>query len=943
MLSERLLRFPISLRAFLSFILVLTTVTTMALVGGAMLFYRLPQIGSEAKGSVQRSASEKAQLLEFALGGLEAQLRPVATLVNYSSDEAIKHSLQTLIGQDFSAVYLVGHDGLIRSGAFSSSLDARRYGIAGSDLSRNPLFVAAQSAQSGKSVWSDNYLSAQSGNIVIGVALRLDAWTIVGEIAPEHLRTSVDTIVGRGEDEVLVVDRVGEWIASGSQKYSSAYNLGQLPIVRAAIAGQKKGGQKIDLADGPVFMGSVKLENLGWMFIVTRPAGWANPDIRKTVLLIIGGLCGSLLIGLMLAPVWAHSLSKPLQRLIYHTHRLAEGHYENAETKEVDSRILELESFGKDLQRMADAVYERETALRESEEHYRAIYQVSHDFISINRLSDWVLLDVNQPYLDALGYERAEMVGHTSKELNIWVNPDDRRLFREILQRELKCHDFETLYRTKSGKQIWVLASSTIVNLNGVPCVYSITRDITDRKHALEEITALNASLEERVKDRTRELAARNNDLAETLVSLETAQNRLAENEHRLNSVLAATGEGIWDWDIANGLTRTSARWCELMGVASDEYIYRDEDASKFQIPEEHDALIQAIQKTLSGEGAFHHELPMRRLDGSIIWVLARGNVTERDAEGKPLRMMGSISDITERKLAELALAEAKRQAEAANEELATTLENLRRTQDELIRSEKLSSLGALVAGVSHELNTPIGNAVTLSSTLLDEQKSFSEKMNSGLTRVQLQSYVDSVRHAGLILDRNLHRAAELLGNFKQLAVDQSSLQRRRFDLKEVVHEITLAMGPTVRKTKHTVHDEVPQGLQLDSFPGPLGQVLINLINNALIHAFEEQQSGNIRLKAWELESGWIEFDVCDDGCGISKENLKRIFDPFFTTRLGQGGSGLGLHIVYGLVVDTLGGRIDVNSTLEHGSIFKLRIPVSAPMPKAFMERSPAE
>lgn len=263
--------------------------------------------------------------------------------------------------------------------------------------------------------------------------------------------------------------------------------------------------------------------------------------------------------------------------------------------------------------------------------------------------------------------------------------------------------------------------------------------------------------------------------------------------------------------------------------------------------------------------------------------------------------------------------------------ELSSALENLRRAQDELLQSEKLASLGALVAGVAHELNTPIGNAVTVSTTLVDAHRSFAEQIAGGLTRRGLEEFVADVGEGVQIIERNLERAAELIGSFKRLAVDQTSYQRRVFDLSELVREVMLAMRPTLRRTPFRLDEAVPEGLQLDSYPGPLGQILMNLVNNAVMHAFEGRQAGNIRILAQVDVPGWVSLSVSDDGCGIPEALQKRIFDPFYTTRLGTGGSGLGLHITYRLVTDILGGRIEVQSASGLGASFVIRLPVSVP------------
>lgn len=313
-------------------------------------------------------------------------------------------------------------------------------------------------------------------------------------------------------------------------------------------------------------------------------------------------------------------------------------------------------------------------------------------------------------------------------------------------------------------------------------------------------------------------------------------------------------------------------------------------------------------------------------------WFAINSSPT-RLADGR-VRFDGIEIDITERKRREQQVHELNASLELRvderTRELRTALDRLQRAQDELLRNEKLVSLGALVAGVAHELNTPVGNAVTVASTLVQRQRQFKDLTQSGLTRSALADYLQDMEEGGQIVERNLARAAELIGSFKQLAVDQTSYQRRRFDLREVVDEILLAMRPTIRKAGVRLHDTVPPALQLDSFPGPLGQVLINLINNAIVHAFEGREGGEIALHAQASAAGLC-IEVRDDGRGIPPEHQKKLFDPFFTTRMGQGGSGLGLHIVYSLVNGLLGGRIEVHSSAGAGSRFELHLPLSAP------------
>ena len=264
-------------------------------------------------------------------------------------------------------------------------------------------------------------------------------------------------------------------------------------------------------------------------------------------------------------------------------------------------------------------------------------------------------------------------------------------------------------------------------------------------------------------------------------------------------------------------------------------------------------------------------------------------------------------------------------------EKLKSLLRHLEDVQDELVQSEKLASLGALVAGVAHELNTPIGNALMSSTSVLDANKQFSKKMNAQMTRRDLANYLEDVTQGATIIERNLARAAELIGAFKQLAVDQTSSQRREFELKGLVEEVSLSMRPSVQKSPCKLEIDVPQCISMDSYPGKLSQVLMNLINNAVIHAFDEQEEGTIQIVASQEQADKVRLTVADNGCGIPDERIKRIFDPFYTTRLGKGGSGLGLHITFNLVTGVLGGRIDVESREDKGSCFTLTLPVIAP------------
>lgn len=266
-----------------------------------------------------------------------------------------------------------------------------------------------------------------------------------------------------------------------------------------------------------------------------------------------------------------------------------------------------------------------------------------------------------------------------------------------------------------------------------------------------------------------------------------------------------------------------------------------------------------------------------------------------------------------------------------ANRELEQTMDQLQTAQTQLVQTEKLASLGGLVAGVAHEINTPVGVGVTAASTLRAAAEQLVERLAAGtLKRSHLSEFTSTADDATRIILSNLHRASELVQSFKQVAVDQSSAERRHFNLKEYVDEVLLSLTPRLKKTPHQVTTEIPEDLMLDSYPGALAQILTNLVTNALIHAFDDRHPGTITVQA-QAEGEQLRLICSDDGCGMSPDHRKKLFDPFFTTKRGAGGSGLGMHIVFNLVTQALQGRITVETEPGQGTRYDMLIPLRAP------------
>ncbi|MFO1424142.1 MAG: PAS domain S-box protein [Candidatus Competibacteraceae bacterium] len=291
--------------------------------------------------------------------------------------------------------------------------------------------------------------------------------------------------------------------------------------------------------------------------------------------------------------------------------------------------------------------------------------------------------------------------------------------------------------------------------------------------------------------------------------------------------------------------------------------------------------------------------------------------------------VLSSVRDITERKRAETEL---HRHRERLEELVAERTAELRQAMTQLVQSEKLAALGQLVAGVAHELNTPLGNARVIAGALGEHLLKFAAAVESGaLRRPQVDVFLARGREAVDLLERNAARAADLIGHFKQVAVDQTSARRRRFDLRQTVEELLATLQPQFRRTAHQVELDIAPGLELDSYPGPLEQVIANLIGNSLTHGFAGMEAGVIRIRAAPFGADHVQIHYVDNGVGIPETLHSRVFEPFFTTQMGSGGSGLGLYIVYNLVTGVLGGTIQVHSASEAGATFILVLPHRAP------------
>lgn len=455
---------------------------------------------------------------------------------------------------------------------------------------------------------------------------------------------------------------------------------------------------------------------------------------------------------------------------------------------------------------------------------------------------------------------------------------------------------------------------------------------------SLAALNELNASLEEKVILRTEELST-----AKQYLELSLAGGRL----------------GCWSWNLDTNQTRFDLHWKQMLGYGPDEVTENMDGFAALIHPDDRARPLSAANDLIQGKlDQFRVDMRMRTRTGEYRWIQSCGEVTARTEDGRPVQLSGTHQDITERKQTEQALLDAHaenalilakanqslsqrvsdrtHELETANQALRKTLAQLESTHLQLAQSEKLATLGKLVALFAHDISTPISNSWMASGMLEENFKAIQRKQGQGTLRQRdLSDFLETVNQARQLLERNLERAHELLEGFKDMALDQATSNRRTIMLKPWLEQLSYTLSPMFKGKSIKLDIEIPCDMELDTCPGPLAQVITNLVSNALIHAFAPQNArdtpGIIRIQGTREADGSACLSVSDNGCGMSAELQNRIYEPFFTTRAGQGGTGLGLDIVRSIVVETLHGQIVLDSFPGQGSRFSIFLPQTHP------------
>ncbi|WP_204700294.1 PAS domain-containing sensor histidine kinase [Halanaerobacter jeridensis] len=376
----------------------------------------------------------------------------------------------------------------------------------------------------------------------------------------------------------------------------------------------------------------------------------------------------------------------------------------------------------------------------------------------------------------------------------------------------------------------------------------------------------------------------------------------LRKQKNRINTILQTSMDAFWIMDIEGYILETNEAFRNMFGYSLMEIMNLNININDLDVTRDKVSILEKLQG-IRYEGKDRFETKYKCKNGNMKDLEI--SVTYVETLDEPIFEVFA-RDISERKKKEKAL---------------------QRTQKQLVQSEKMAALGRLVAGIAHEINTPIGVGITAASHIADETKSIIDLYNdNNMKREDLENYLKTILDTSDMILKNLDNASELISNFKQVAVDRTDNKKRKFKLKEYLKDVLVSLKPKLKNTKHKVKINGADDLEVDTYPGAISQIITNLTVNSLRHAFEKQEQGVIKIDILEKDKV-VELRYSDNGRGMAEEEKEKIFDPFYTTKRGQGGTGLGLNLVYNLVTSTLNGKIECDSKLGEGTTFTILFP----------------
>ena len=464
---------------------------------------------------------------------------------------------------------------------------------------------------------------------------------------------------------------------------------------------------------------------------------------------------------------------------------------------------------------------------------------------------------------------------------------------------------------------------------------YIQTRLLEEEK---QKVKLANIKLEDRVTQRTSQLNDAIIELKEEIFERKKSELACRQGEEKYRAILEGIEEGYYEVDLLGNIQFYNEAATKILG-----YNKKELEGCNFKEFADRPTIKKIIRSFYQ---IFKTGFPVKGVDFRIFSknrtekIISMSAGLLKNESGEPAGFRGIMRDVTDRILAEEKIRrmndelekrvnERTFQLNLANDALKNSLKTLQETQNHLVQNEKMAALGSLVAGVAHEINTPVGIGVTAASLMEEKTESIIQLHHSGkMKRSQFEDYLQLATDTTRAILSNLFRAADLIRSFKQVAVDQSSEEQRKFNLKEYIGNILISLRPKLKNSQYEIQINCPENIEIFSYPGIFSQIFTNLIMNSLIHGFELTPNGVITIVA-EINDNILCLRYSDDGKGMDSETLKNIYNPFFSTKRTKGGTGLGLHIVFNLINQTLNGNIVCKSTPGAGTEFEIKIPMA--------------